>query len=262
MNYYRRYSGDYLRDTSRLNLTDHGAYTLLLDYYYTEEKPLPLDHEELFLMVRAMREEDRAAVEKVLRLFFTKRADGYHQKRVDHEIAVSKQARTNGKKGGRPQTGDVTEEETGNATGDGTDEGTEGKAGELPGLGHPPTSNHQPPASNNQPPVTPSAKPSASPSCPHEQIIGLYHELLPMGRTVNVKLWNGTRAKHLQARWREDKERQTLDWWRKFFGYCAESAFLTGKVPPRQGREPFQVSLDWLISPDNFVKVHEGVYNR
>lgn len=105
------------------------------------------------------------------------------------------------------------------------------------------------------------AKP-AVPPCPHEEIIDLYHEILPMGRTVNKKLWNGTRAKHLQARWREDKERQNVLWWGKFFHFCSESPFLTGKVPPRQGREPFQVALDWLVSPDNFVKVHEGTYHR
>lgn len=45
MNYYRRYSGDYLRDTSKLSVLEHGAYSLLLDYYYSEETPLPLDLE-------------------------------------------------------------------------------------------------------------------------------------------------------------------------------------------------------------------------
>jgi uncharacterized protein YdaU (DUF1376 family) len=142
MNYYRRYSGDYLRDTARLNLTEHGAYTLLMDYYYTSEQPLPLDHDELYLMVRAMKPIDRQAVDKVLVLYFTKEPDGYHQKRVDKEIAVSKSARNNGGKGGRPKTGLPTEDETGSQTGQQT--GTVTRDGG--GLGHPPTSTHQPPA--------------------------------------------------------------------------------------------------------------------
>lgn len=99
-------------------------------------------------------------------------------------------------------------------------------------------------------------------ACPHQEIIALYHEHLPMGRQVNPRLWKGTRAKHLQARWREDPERQTVEWWDKFFAYCAKSNFLTGRVPPRPGRTPFEVSLDWLVSPDNFVKVMEGTYER
>lgn len=99
------------------------------------------------------------------------------------------------------------------------------------------------------------------PTCPHHQIISLYHQHLPMGRQVRQGLWNGTRAKHLQARWREAKERQNLEWWDDFFEHCAKSAFLTGKVAPKAGRTPFSVSLDWLIEPGNFVKVVEGAYD-
>lgn len=148
MNYYRRYSGDYLRDTARLNLTEHGAYSLLMDYYYTDERPLPADHQELYLMLRAMRPEDRKAVDKVLSVFFTLAEDGYHQKRIDHEIAVSKKARANGSKGGRPLTesitGHITESLTGSVTGLITETGG--------GSVHPPTTNLQPPAVNHQPP--------------------------------------------------------------------------------------------------------------
>jgi uncharacterized phage protein (TIGR02220 family) len=148
MNYYRRYVGDYLRDTSRLSMIEHGAYNLLLDYYYADERPLPLDHQELYTMVRAMRPEDRKAVDKVLGLFFRQEPDGYHQKRVDHEIAVSKTARSNGKGGGRPRTGTITGLETGLETIEVT--GTETET--ITGSGHPPTTNLQPPASNHQPP--------------------------------------------------------------------------------------------------------------
>lgn len=150
MNYYRRYSGDYLRDTARLTLTEHGAYTLMLDYYYSDERALPADHDELYLMVRAMRAEDRKAVEKVLGMFFRLEPDGYHQKRVDHEIAVSKQARTNGKGGGRPPTGIPTGGDTGSGTGDITGDGG--------GLGHPPASSLQPPTTEPPAVQPPSAR--------------------------------------------------------------------------------------------------------
>lgn len=157
MIYYRRYSGDYLRDTARLTLTEHGAYTLLLDYYYSAEQPLPLEHDELYLMVRAMRPEDRKAVDKVLRTFFEKQADGYHQKRVEHEIEVSQKARSNGKGGGRPpgkkKTGDITGSETDEETEPVTGMQTDHVTGEGGGLVHPPTTNHQPSSVNLQPPT-------------------------------------------------------------------------------------------------------------
>lgn len=153
MNYYRRYVGDYLRDTARLSVLEHGAYGLLLDYYYAEETPIPLDLDEVCRMVRAMRQDERKAVEKILAIYFKQEADGYHQKRVDEEIHVSTKARENGGKGGRPKTGSRTEDITGSITGSETDDDTE----TITGSGHPPTTNHQPLTSNTKPPTKPSA---------------------------------------------------------------------------------------------------------
>jgi hypothetical protein len=101
---------------------------------------------------------------------------------------------------------------------------------------------------------------AARPDCPHQDIIAAYHELLPMG--TQVRVWNGTRLKNLQARWREEGKRQSIDWWKRFFSWVSESEFLTGRTPSAQGRQPFIVSLDWLVSPQNFAKVIEGKYHR
>lgn len=100
------------------------------------------------------------------------------------------------------------------------------------------------------------AKPTRSvmPPCPHAEIIALYHELLPSLR--QVRTWEGKRPKHLQARWREDFERQNLDWWGRFFGYVAKSDFLMGR------KTDFAADLEWLIAPSNFAKVIEGKYEN
>jgi hypothetical protein len=83
-----------------------------------------------------------------------------------------------------------------------------------------------------------------------------------MGTQVRKSLWKGARATHLQARWREDPERQNVLWWGKFFHHCAKSPFLTGKVPPRRpGEKPFAISLDWIVELGNFVKIMEGKYD-
>jgi hypothetical protein len=99
-------------------------------------------------------------------------------------------------------------------------------------------------------------------ACPHREIIALYHKHLPMARRVNVDLWNGARAKHLQTRWKEKPNRQNLAWWEKFFAYIAESDFLTGKVPPKQGHAPFEISLAWIVELSHFTDIIEGKYNR
>lgn len=98
-----------------------------------------------------------------------------------------------------------------------------------------------------------------TPACPHTQIIDAYHECLPMAR--RIRDWTPARASALRTRWREDRRRQSVDWWRRFFGYCAKSEFLTGQTSAA-GRKPFEISLDWLVKAENFAKVREGAYHE
>lgn len=95
--------------------------------------------------------------------------------------------------------------------------------------------------------------------CPQQEIIDLYHRMLPTAR--QVREWTPARAQALRARWREKPKRQNLGWWEKFFGYVAESDFLTGKVHT-PGRKPFELSLDWLVKAENMAKVIEGAYQN
>ncbi|WP_186134952.1 YdaU family protein [Burkholderia gladioli] len=108
MNYYERYCGDYQRDTAHLSLTEHGAFTMLLDTYYSTEKPLGFDWVSLYRICRAMDEQEQAAVRRVADEFFPIAADGLrHNKRADELIESTRAKldakRENGKKGGRPK---------------------------------------------------------------------------------------------------------------------------------------------------------------
>jgi hypothetical protein len=108
--------------------------------------------------------------------------------------------------------------------------------------------------------ATTSGRSPQSDDCPHQAIIDLFHEVLPMARAVRE--WTPARAMHLRARWREDTKRQELDWWRRFFAYIAESEFLTSRAKTAAGRKPFVLSLDWLVKTENFAKVREGAYHE
>jgi hypothetical protein len=65
----------------------------------------------------------------------------------------------------------------------------------------------------------------------------------------------------LRARWRENSDRQSLEWWRDYFAYVRECDFLMGRKNGRGG-EPFECDLEWLIKPRNLVKVIEGKYEN
>ncbi len=117
----------------------------------------------------------------------------------------------------------------------------------------------------------PTATPQGLPACPHQKLIALYHEVLPL--CPKVVEWNGTRQALMQARWREQSvangtrpgyktEAEGLAFWRDiYFAHVAKSQFLTGRSNPSAGRKPFVADLEWLIRPTNFAKVVEGKYH-
>lgn len=111
-------------------------------------------------------------------------------------------------------------------------------------------------------------KPKGPPDCPHLAVLALWSEALPAMPRHLESQWKGTRSAHLRARWRETAtekgwtdEAQGLSYFRKLFVYVGQSAFLTGKAKPRGDGRPFVAELEWLVSPSNWAKVHEGKYH-
>lgn len=99
------------------------------------------------------------------------------------------------------------------------------------------------------------------PACPFEEIVGAYHESLQ--NLPRVRLMTDARKNQLRQRWRENAkhyatQEEGVAWWRKFFVYVGESAFLTGRGG---GERPFLADLEWLTKTGNFVKVLEGKYH-
>ena len=83
MFYYQHHIGDFIKDTS--NLDDHQLVTYLrmLWVYYTSEKPLADEIEDIAFAVRS----DEKTVRLLLRHFFTDTEEGWAHTRCDREIA-------------------------------------------------------------------------------------------------------------------------------------------------------------------------------
>ena len=88
MNYYEHHIGDYAEATSHLSILEDGAYSRLLRKVYASERPLPVEIDRVQRLVGARTDEERAAVESVLREFFELCDDGWHQDRCDRSIAA------------------------------------------------------------------------------------------------------------------------------------------------------------------------------
>lgn len=85
MHYYQRHLGDYTTATPHLSLVEHGAYTKLLDYYYSSESPIPDDRCER--IAGAFDPHEREAVRSVLQQFFTLTELGWVNERAERELA-------------------------------------------------------------------------------------------------------------------------------------------------------------------------------
>ena len=254
MNYYKHHIGDYDSATSHLTWIEDAAYRRLLCLYYRKEQPIPADIGAACRLIRATTKQERDAVDGVLREFFCEGVDGWTHARCDGEIeaaALKASAnRANGKNGGRPRKSGLIDETQPKPT------------GFLIGSGVEPTNNlsHTPLATsheeaNKSEDLFVASKPA---TCPHQDIIAAYHELLPS--LARVREWTAERQSFLRKRWAENPERQTLNWWRDFFAYVGQSDFLMGRRETQTGA--FECDLEWLVRPKNFIRVLEGRYEN
>lgn len=105
MHYYKFNIADYRADTGHLSVIEHGIYRQLIDWYYLESKPIPLETSTVMRRLRLGFEHEQLLI-NVLQDFFVKTEIGYTQTRIERELSeyadqVDKN-RSNGKRGGRP----------------------------------------------------------------------------------------------------------------------------------------------------------------
>lgn len=239
MHYYKKNIGDYHKKAGRLTMLQHGAYTLLIDSCYDREEFPTL---ELALeWTWASSTDEINAVKFVLGRFFTLNDGVYVQNRIQDELdkyhknaAINKRIAIDRENARRDKS--TNRERTVN---------------EAPPNQEPRTTNQEPRTKKKDKDIIT----NVIKDCPHDEILNLYHKILPM--LPQVKIWNDKRQKALRTRWRESEKHQSLEFWEGYFNHVSKSLFLTGRSG---GDRPFTPSLEWLINSANFVKVIEGNY--
>ena len=107
MHYYKFNIADYRKDTSHLTTIEHGIYRQLIDWYYLDENPIPLETQVVHRRLRLGSEIEFLSLQNILSDFFNQCKTGYVHKRIEveiqdyHEQVVKNQ--NNGKLGGRPK---------------------------------------------------------------------------------------------------------------------------------------------------------------
>lgn len=92
MNFYPHHIGDYLTATVHLSWVEDCAYRRLLDLYYSREKCLPADKNQVYRLARASSKDERQAVETVLDEFFELTDSGWSHRRCNDEIEKNRAA--------------------------------------------------------------------------------------------------------------------------------------------------------------------------
>ncbi|TIH12764.1 hypothetical protein D0S45_17490 [Marinifilum sp. JC120] len=92
------------------------------------------------------------------------------------------------------------------------------------------------------------------PNCPHAEIAEAYNRILPM--LPQVKDLTPKRKSTLKAAWRNNKARQSVEWWEKYFKLVLQCPFLLGQ------KKDWKAGFDWLLKPGNMVKVLEGNFRE
>ncbi len=106
--------------------------------------------------------------------------------------------------------------------------------------------------------------------CPVGSLVDFYHELMP--ENPRCMVLDESRKNVIRARWKAAAKltvapfgyhtrEEGIEAWRTFFAYCAKSAFLTGRVPGREGKKPFRADIDFLFAPTKFRGAVEGKYH-
>jgi len=92
---------------------------------------------------------------------------------------------------------------------------------------------------------------------PYDEIISVYHEILPS--LAQVYKLSDTRKRHIKKLWMEELE--DIESWRNYFIHVSRSDFLMGKVSDKSVR-PFVATIDFIINPTNFIKIAEDKYHE
>ncbi len=86
--FMKMYWGDYFADTRHLSTLQHGAYLLLIAYYWSSGKPLP-DDDKILQRITGLHGNSWKAVRKILGKFFTINNGVWSHKRIDAELKKS-----------------------------------------------------------------------------------------------------------------------------------------------------------------------------
>lgn len=244
--YIQLYVADYLADTAHLTAAQNGAYLLLIFNYWQRGKPLDNRNERLANVARMSNEEWQQNKE-IIADFFVVDGDTWHHTRIDADLDEVLKKSTKSSAAGKASAAKRNQKRNERSTDVEQTVNHKDKDTEL---------------TSTDVEVVVS---ESLPTCPHQEIITLFGELLP--ELPQPRVWEGNRRDHLASRWKwviadlrkkdMPADRQAgIDFFRRMFEYIGKRDMLMG----RNGG--WSCSLPWIVKAENFAKIIEGNYEK
>lgn len=267
------YVADYLADTTHLSTERHGAYCLMLMAAWKRGGTLPKDDQQLAEVTKLGMAKWRASKDVLLELF-QDAGTAYSHKRVTEEWlkaqAISEKKAVAGSKGGSKKQQNRSEEDS-SVLAKQVADGVAHAIANAKQTSTPARVSLPSPIPSGLIPEADASVPPPMPACPHQRLLKLFADKLPMLPKPRRELWEGSKgADAMRQRWtwlltehRESGERyattadEGMEWFGNFFDKVAESDFLTG----RNGKWAY-CDLTWLMNRENFRKVVDGNYEN
>jgi len=108
MHYYQFNIGDYSKDAKHLSLEEDAIYRRLIDLYYLDEQPIPLEIKTISRKILARNKEN--LIIDVLEEFFIKTEKGFEHSRIKKEIKKYKNNQKNKSKAAKARWAKVSED--------------------------------------------------------------------------------------------------------------------------------------------------------
>lgn len=246
MNFFSFHLGDYLSKTKHLSWDEDLAYRRLMDAYYINETPLPLDHGQCYRLVQATLPRHKAAVDSVLSEFFTKASNGYCNFRCEEEIAAYLVKSSKAVASARARWA---------AKNEAMRSDSERNANAMPAQCEGNATTTTPNTSTNKGSKEGMNGAHAPPGLSHAEVLGCVEAWNALaGERALTKVQNVTdlRTKGLRLRL---SECGGPPGWAALLDIIRDSPFLLG-----DNDRGWRVDFDWLLKSANFTKTMEGKY--
>lgn len=260
MNFYKRFVGDYARDTGHLSMLEHGAYNLLLDWYYANESPIPAD--KAYRIGKAGNKDERKAVDFVLAEFFTKSGESWVSGRCESEISKTSEKST--KASASANTRWSQYERNANASEPHMRSASLRNASQTPD-----SREDQERPTDLSPADANDDQPAVKEFIPAQQVADAYNEICGDIFPAVCKLTD-KRRKAIRSRWLADANAEkdqartnNLGYWRRYFAYCRNDINFFRQAASGElhgAHAGWRPDFDFLMRESTWLGVKEGKY--